>query len=48
MNPESVASKVLELINNQSLRQQIIENLKKEKNTTSKTEIEKFYQLIES
>lgn len=48
MNPESVASKVLELINNQTLRQQIIENLKKEKNTTSKTEIEKFYQLIES
>ena len=46
--PESVADKIQELIENESLRNKIIQNLKKENNTTSTTEIQKFYSIIEN
>ena len=46
--PESVADKIQELIENESLRKKIIQNLKKENNTTSTTEIQKFYSIIEN
>jgi hypothetical protein len=46
--PESVADKIQELIENESLRNKIIQNLKKGNNTTSTTEIQKFYSIIEN
>ena len=48
ITPESVADKIQELIENESLRNKIIQNLKKENNTTSTTEIQKFYSIIEN
>ena len=46
MTPESVASKILELIQNKELRSHIVSNLEKENNTTSITEVGKFHALI--
>ena len=46
MTPESVASKILELIQNKELRSHIVSNLEQETNTTSVTEVEKFHALI--
>ena len=46
MTPESVARKVLELIQNKELRSHIVSNLEQETNTTSVTEVEKFHALI--
>ena len=46
MTPESVASKILELIQNKELRRHIVSNLEKEINTTSITEVGKFHALI--
>ena len=46
MNPNSVAEKILELVNNESLRETIVKNLEKETNTTSSTEIQKFYSML--
>lgn len=46
MTPESVASKVLELIQNKELRSHIVSNLEQETNTTSVTEVDKFHALI--
>lgn len=46
MTPESVASKILELIQNKELRRHIVSNLEQETNTTSVTEVDKFYALI--
>lgn len=48
MTPESVAEKIQELLDNESLRNKIIKNLERENNTTSLTEIQKFYKLIEA
>lgn len=46
MTPESVASKILELLQNEELRRHIVFNLEQETNTTSITEVEKFHALI--
>ena len=46
MTSESVASKILELIQNKELRSHIVSNLEKENNTTSITEVGKFHALI--
>jgi glycosyltransferase involved in cell wall biosynthesis len=48
MTPESVAEKIQELLDNESLRNKIIKNLERENNTTSTTEIQKFNKLIEA
>ncbi len=46
MTPESVASEILELLQNEELRCNIVSNLEQETNTTSITEVEKFHALI--
>ncbi len=46
MTPESVSEKIQELLDNESLKNQIIKNLEKESNMTSSTEIQKFNGLI--
>lgn len=48
MNPEDVAEKIQELVNDKALEKRLVENLKKEENTTFLTEIKKFHQLLES
>lgn len=48
MNPEDVAEKIQELVNDKALKNRLVENLKKEENTTFLTEINKFHQLLES
>ena len=45
MTPESVASKIMELLQNEELRRHIVSNLEQETNTTSITEVEKFHAL---
>lgn len=47
MKPESVADRIMVLLHDESLRNQIIKNLEKESNMTSSTEIQKFNKLIE-
>ena len=47
MNPKSVSDRIIELLDNQTLRECLVRNLQKEENITSKTEIEKFHRLIE-
>ena len=46
MTPESVANKIMELLQNKDLRSHIVSSLEQETNTTSKTEVEKFHELI--
>jgi glycosyltransferase involved in cell wall biosynthesis len=48
MAPESVADRIVEMVNNDSLRASIIRNLEQERNLTSLTEIKKFNYLIEN
>ena len=48
MTPESVAEKILRLINDMDLRNQLVNNLKNERNTTYLSEIGKFNRLLES
>lgn len=48
MTPESVADNILRLINDTNLRNRIIANVNKEKNTTYKTEIEKVEKLFDA
>ena len=48
MAPESVADRIVEMVNNDSLRASIIRNLEQESNLTSLTEIKKFNYLIEN
>ena len=48
MNPESVANKIFELVNDRDLRNRLIGNLKMEQNTTYLSEIGKFNSLLES
>lgn len=48
MAPESVADRIVEMVNNDSLRTSIIRNLEQESNLTSLTEIKKFNYLIEN
>lgn len=46
MTPESVASRILELVQNKELRSHIVSNLEQETNTTSVTEVGKIHALI--
>ncbi len=48
MNPEDLATKILELNNNKVLRESIVANLKQETNATTITEPIKFLKLIEN
>ena len=48
MTPESVAGRILELVNDSDLRKRLIGNLKMEQNTTFLSEIGKFNSLLES
>lgn len=48
MTPESVAGKIIELLQNDELRRKIVSNLEKETNTSSITETLKFNSLIEA
>lgn len=47
MTPNSVAEQIIELTNNETLRNSIVRELEQENNLTSMTEIKKFNQLIE-
>ena len=46
MTPESVADKIISIVDNPALKNQLIENNKKEENQTAKTESEKVNQLL--
>lgn len=46
MTPESVAEKIIKLIDNPTLKNRLIENTRKEENLTAKTESEKVNQLL--
>ena len=46
MTPESVAEKIIKLIENPTLKNRLIENTRKEENLTAKTESEKVNQLL--
>lgn len=48
MTPESVAENILNLLEDKSLSDTLIQNLKMEQNNTSVTELEKFYALVEN
>lgn len=48
MTPESVADKIVGLLQNEGLRRKIISNLEQETNTSAITEIKKFTSLIEA
>ena len=48
MNPESVANRVLKIVNNDSLRDAIVRNLEQESNLTTLTEVKKFNLLIDN
>ena len=48
MTPNSVVERIMEIINDESLRNRVVGNLKMENNTTMTSEIEKFNRLLES
>ena len=47
MTQESIAECIMELVNSQSLREQLVHNLSLEQNNTQVTEINKFYALLD-
>lgn len=47
MTPESVAENILRLVSDDALRDKIVKNISHEHNTTSVTEVEKFYKLAD-
>lgn len=48
MTPDSVAERIMEIVNDEGLRDRVVGNLKMENNTTMTSEIEKFNRLLES